>query len=183
MGCRTEFFFFFFFFKVDYGFLLWNLLQITVMLQSFNHYYWITVKIRKIRIFNRFFYFWPSSRNNYVMIPTTWWFPVNFTLKNYTSKLNFEKKNFRFPKGASGSVSKSENDHFGMSDGIFFFWWTKKLIVVFFGVKFTGDYRDVAIISSLYRHQSKFEKAKFFYCFFYFWPWSRNNYVMIPTTW
>ena len=37
------------------------------------------------------------------------------------SKLNFEKKNFRFPKGVSGSVSKWENDHLGMSDEIFFF--------------------------------------------------------------
>ena len=37
------------------------------------------------------------------------------------SKLNFEKKKFRFLKGVSGSVSKSENDHFGMSDGFFLF--------------------------------------------------------------
>ena len=37
------------------------------------------------------------------------------------SKLNFEEKNFRFPKGVSGSVSKWENDHLGMSDEIFFF--------------------------------------------------------------
>ena len=31
------------------------------------------------------------------------------------------KKKLRFLKGVSGSVVKSENDHFGMSDGIFFF--------------------------------------------------------------
>ena len=74
------------------------------------------------------------------------------------SKLNFEKKNFRFPKGVSGSVSKSENDHFGMSAGIFFFSWKKKLIVVFFGVKFTGDYRNVAIISTLFRDHSQNSK-------------------------
>ena len=67
------------------------------------------------------------------------------------SKLNFEKKNVRFPKGVSGSVSKSENDHFGMSDGIFFFLFKRKFIIVFFGVKFTGDYRNVAIISTLFR--------------------------------
>ena len=67
------------------------------------------------------------------MIPTTWKFPVNFTLKNYTSKLNFEKKNFRFPKGVSGSVSKSENDHFGMSDEIFFFFEKKVDQSVFWG--------------------------------------------------
>ena len=68
------------------------------------------------------------------MIPTTWKFPVNFTPKKYTSKLNFEKKkNFRFPKGVSGSVSKSENDHFGMSDGIFFFLEKKVDHTVFWG--------------------------------------------------
>ena len=67
------------------------------------------------------------------MIPTTWQFPVNFTPKNYTSKLIFEKKNFRFPKGESGSVLKSENDHFGMSDGIFFFLEEKGDYSVFWG--------------------------------------------------
>ena len=91
--------------------------------------------------------------------------PVNFTPKNNTSKLNLRKKNFRFPEGASGSVSKSENDHFGISDGIFFLW-KKKLIIVFFGVKFTEDYRDVAIISSLFRHHSQnSKKTKFFIVF------------------
>ena len=37
------------------------------------------------------------------------------------SKLNFEKKNLRFPKGVSGLVSKWENDYLAMSDEIFFF--------------------------------------------------------------
>ena len=32
------------------------------------------------------------------MISTTWKFPVNFTLKNYTSTLNFEKKQFSIPE-------------------------------------------------------------------------------------
>ena len=41
--------------------------------------------------------------------------------KNYTSKLNFKKKKFPFLKAVSGSFSKSENDHFGMSDEIFVF--------------------------------------------------------------
>ena len=102
-------------------FLGWNLPEITVMLPSFQRYIGITVKIRKNLIFHCFFYFWPWSRNNYVMNATPLWFPVNFTPKNYTSRLNLRKKNFRFPKGASGSVLKSENDHFGMSDGNFFF--------------------------------------------------------------
>ena len=71
------------------------------------------------------------------------------------------KKNFRFPKGVSGSVSKLENDHFGMSDGIFFFV-EKKLFVVFFGVKFTEDYRNVTIIPILFRdHRQKSEKSNF----------------------
>ena len=76
------------------------------------------------------------------------------------------KKNFRFPKGVSGSVSKSENDHFRMSDGIFFFLWKKKSIIVFFGVKFTGDSRDVAIISTLFRHHSQKSKKPNFSSFF-----------------
>ena len=49
------------------------------------------------------------------------------------SKLNFEKKIFRFPKGVSGSVSKLENDHFGMWDGIFFFLEKKVDYNVFWG--------------------------------------------------
>ena len=98
LGCRTEFFFCG---KKSWSqcFLGWNLLEITVMLQSFHHYFGITVKNRKNRIFHRFFDFTPWSRNNYVMIPTLWQFPGNFTPKTYTSKLNFEKKNFRFPNG------------------------------------------------------------------------------------
>ena len=91
---------------------------------------------------------------------------MNFTKKNYTNKLNFEKKNFRFPKGVAGSVSKSENNHFGMSDGIFFYFWKKKLTIVFFGVKFTGDYRNVAIISTLFRDDSQNSKQPSFSSFF-----------------
>ena len=55
------------------------------------------------------------------MIRTTWQFPVNFTLKNYTSKLNFEKKKFSIPERGLRFDLKIEIDHFGMSDGIFFF--------------------------------------------------------------
>ena len=80
--------------------------------------------------------------------------PGEFHPKNYTSKLNSQKKNFRFPKGVSGSVSKWENDHCGMSDEIFFFLGEKKLTIVFFGMKYTGDYRNVAIISKLFRDHS-----------------------------
>ena len=78
------------------------------------------------------------------------------------------KKNFRFPQGNSGAVSKSENDHFGMADGIFFLW-KKKLILVFYGVKFDGDCRDVAIISTLFRdHRQNSKKKQIFHSFFYF---------------
>ena len=65
------------------------------------------------------------------------------------------KKKFGFQKAVSGSVVKSEDDHFGMSDGIFFSLETN-VIVVFFGVEFTGDYRDIAIIPTLFRdHRQK----------------------------
>ena len=64
----------------------------------------------------------------------------------------------------SGSVTKSGNDHYAMSDGIFFC--GKKLIIVFFTVKFTGDYRDVAIISTLFRDHSQKSKKPNFSSFF-----------------
>ena len=133
------------------------------MLQLFKHYFGITDKSRKNRFFHRFSYFWPWSRNNYVMIPTTWQFLVNFTPKNYTSNLNFEKKNIRFPKGLSGSVSKSENDHFGMSN--FFFCGKKVDHSVFWGGihwKLPWCCNNFNIISG---SQSKFEKSAFFIVF------------------
>ena len=74
------------------------------MLLLFQHHFGITDKSRKSRFFHRFSYFWPWSRNNDVMIQTTWYFPVNFTPKNYASKLNFKKKKILFLKRVSGSV-------------------------------------------------------------------------------
>ena len=74
------------------------------------------------------------------------------------SKLNFEKKNFRFPKGVSGLVSKWENDYLAMSDEIFFFFGKKKWTIVFFGIKITGDSLNVAIISTLFRDHSQNSK-------------------------
>ena len=54
-----------------------------------------------------------------------------------------------------------QNDHFGMSDGMFFSR-KKKLILVFFGVKFDVDYHDVAIIPTLFRdHRQKSKKPNF----------------------
>ena len=87
----------------------------------------------KNRFFHRFSYFWLWSRNNYVMIPTTWLFPVNFTLKTYTSKWNFEKKNFQFPNGVSGSISKSRKRPFCDVGRNFFFLSKKKLTRVYWG--------------------------------------------------
>ena len=96
------------------------------------------------------------------MIPTTWGFTVNFTTKNHPSELKFEKKKFRFPQGVFGSVSKSENDRFVMSDGIFFFCSKESLSWFFFGVKFIGDYRNVEIIPTLFwDHRQKSKKPNF----------------------
>ena len=52
-----------------------------------------------------------------------------------------------------------------MSDEIFFFV-ENKLIIVFLGVKFTGDYRGVAIISTLFRDHSQNSKKPNFPSFF-----------------
>ena len=52
-----------------------------------------------------------------------------------------------------------------MSDGIFFLW-KKKFIIVFFEVKLTGDYRNVAIIPTLFRDdRQKSKKTEFFIVF------------------
>ena len=53
-----------------------------------------------------------------------------------------------------------------MPDGILFFFRKKKLIIVFFGVEFTGDYRDVAIISTLFVDHSQNSKNPNFPSFF-----------------
>ena len=93
--------------------------------------------------------------------------PGKFHPKKLYELVKFwDKKKFRFPKGVSGSVLKSEKDYFGMSDGIFFFLWKKKLIIVFFGVIFTGDYRNVAIILSLFRDHSQNSNKPIFLSFF-----------------
>ena len=49
-----------------------------------------------------------------------------------------------------------------MLDGIFFFGQKKGYHGFFFGVKFTGDYRNVAIIPILFRdHRQKSKKPNF----------------------
>ena len=47
-----------------------------------------------------------------------------------------------------------------------FFLCEKKLTIVFFGMKFTGDYRNVAIISTLFRDHSQNLKNPNFSSFF-----------------
>ena len=65
-------------------------------------------------------------------------------------------------KGSQVRSQNRVNDHFRMSDEIFFFLPKKKLIIVFFSVKFTGDYHNVAIIPTLFRdHRQKLKKPIF----------------------
>ena len=99
------------------------------------------------------------------MILTTWYFPVNFTPENYTSKLNFEKKKFSIPERGPRSVLKSENDYFGISDGIFFFLEKKVDHNVFWGgihwrLPWCCNHFDIISGS-----QSKFDKSEFFIVF------------------
>ena len=68
--------------------------------------------------------------------------------KNYTNKLNFKHKKFPFLKGVSGSVSKSENDHFGKSDGIFFFLEKKVVLSVFWG----WNSLEIIVMLQLFQH-------------------------------
>ena len=49
---------------------------------------------------------------------------------------------------------------------IFFFFMEKKFIIVFFGLTFTGDYRNVAIIPTLFRDHRQKSKKPIFSCFF-----------------
>ena len=137
-----------------------------MILQSFQHYFGITVKVRKIRIFHRFFYFWPWSRNHYVMIPTTWSFPVNFTPKNYSSKLNFEKKKLSIPEsGLRFGLKIAKTTILGCRTEFFFFVENKVGHCVFRGdikrrlPEFCNHFN---IISG---SQAKVEKTNFFIVF------------------
>ena len=76
--------------------------------------------------------------------------PGEFHPKNYTSKLNFEKKKITIPeKGFRFGLKIGKRPFWDV--GRIFFLWEKKLTIVFFEVKFTGDYRNVAVISTLFR--------------------------------
>ena len=133
LGCRTEFFFFG---KKSWSWfcLAWNFPEITIMLQLFQHYSGITDKSWKNRFFHCLSYFWPSPRNNYVIIPTTWYFPVNFTLKNYTSKLNFEKKKFSIPgRGVRFDLKIDKRPFWDVGRNFFLFLEKKVDYMVFWG--------------------------------------------------
>ena len=82
------------------------------------------------------------------------------------SKLNFEKKKIFDPLKGSQVRSQKRKTTIWDVGRIFFFLWEKKLTIVFFGVKFTGDYRNVAIISTLFRDHSQKSKKPNFISFF-----------------
>ena len=50
----------------------------------------------------------------------------------------------------------------------FFFLFKRKFIIVFFGEKFTGDYRNVAIIPTLFRDHIVKSENRIFHRFFDF---------------
>ena len=89
---------------------------------------------------------------------------MNFTLKNYTSKLNFGNKKFSIPERGLRFDLKIDKRPFWDVGRNFFFFVGKKVDHSLFGVKFTGDYRNVAIIPSLFRNHS--QKSKNFLSFF-----------------
>ena len=88
---------------------------------------------------------------------------MNFTLKNYTSKLNFEKKKFSIPeRGLRSGLNIVKRPFWDVGRKFFFFFVEKKLIIVILGVKFTEEHRNVAIISILFRdHRQKSKKPNF----------------------
>ena len=92
--------------------------------------------------------------------------PGKFHPKKLYEEVKFwEKKKFRFPKGVSGSVVKSENDHFGLSDGICFFLEKKVDPNVFRGeiyrrLPWCCNYSNIISGS-----QTKVEKTDFFIVF------------------
>ena len=135
------------------------------MLQSLQLFYGITVIIRKNRIFHSFFEFSPWSRNNYVMIPTTWQYPVNFTPKNYTSKLNFEKKKISIPERGFRFGLKIGKRPFWDVGRIFFFVEKKVDHSVSRGEIYRRLPECCNPFNMISGSQSKVEKTKFFIVF------------------
>ena len=91
---------------------------------------------------------------------------VNFTRKKCRSKSNLLKKKCSISDQVQVRSQNRQNDHFGGVGQTHFFSLKKKLIMVFFGVKFTSDYYDFAIISNLNLDQSQKSKKPIFLSFF-----------------
>ena len=82
------------------------------------------------------------------------------------SKLKIEKKKFSIPeRGLRFGLKIGKRPFWGVGR-IFFFLWEKKLTIVFFAMKFTGDYRNVAIILTFFREHSQNSKKPKFSSFF-----------------
>ena len=130
----------------SYTFFGWNLPGITMPSESLHNYSGITVKSRKNDNEFGFFDFCLWSRNNVGMIATLRLFPVNFTPKNTMIKFFFNKKknSVRHPRMVVFRFETEPETPFG--NEIFLF--SKfNLLVYFFGVKFSGNYRAVGIIT------------------------------------
>ena len=85
--------------------------------------------------------------------------PRKFNPKIFTSKLNFEKKKITIPERGFRFGLKIGKRPFWDVWRNFFFFLEKKVIIVLFAVEFTADYRDVAIIPTLFRdHRQKSKK-------------------------
>ena len=77
-------------------------------------------------------------------------------------KLNFEKKKFSIlERGFRFCLKIAKTTIFGCRTE-YFFLWNKKLITMIFGVKFTGDYHNVAIIPTLFRDHRQTSKKLIF---------------------
>ena len=93
--------------------------------------------------------------------------PGKFLPKKLYEWVKFwEKKIADSRNGPQVRSENRENDHFRMSNEIFFFLYKQKLITVFFGVKFTGDYHNVAIIPTLFRDHRQTSKKPICSSFF-----------------
>ena len=76
------------------------------------------------------------------------------------SKLNLMEKKISIPeRGLRFGLKIAKTTILVVSDRQFFFR-GKRLIVVFFGVKFTGDYYDFAIIPYLFRDHGQKSKKR-----------------------
>ena len=69
-------------------------------------------------------------------------------VKFWVKKFSIRERGLRFGL-------KNHNRPFWDVGRNFFFLWKQKLNIVFFGVEFTGDYREIAIISTLFRDHSR----------------------------